>query len=125
MRDIYDKLRSYTDEERDNILLNVQFIPDNELYNMYDNYLDEANDYVSVEGLIYKPSEILKTVDPIAYKCGFDDYWNNLYEYIQIDGYYYESDEVERALDDYEYRQTEEYKAEQEVNNQIDQMRGK
>lgn len=39
----------------------------------YDEMLDSEGD-VSVAGLMFEPSRILKELDPIAYRCGFIDY---------------------------------------------------
>ena len=40
----------------------------------YDEMLDECNDVVTVCGMTYSPSEVLKKVDPIAYRCGMADW---------------------------------------------------
>lgn len=43
----------------------------------YDNMLDELGT-VTIGSLEYSPSEVLKTVDPIAYRCGLGDYVDNI-----------------------------------------------
>lgn len=40
---------------------------------MYDDSLDEMGD-VEIGSLSYRPSTVLKAVDPIAYRCGYDDW---------------------------------------------------
>lgn len=40
----------------------------------YDEMLDECNEIVTVCGMTYSPSEVLKNVDPIAYRCGMADW---------------------------------------------------
>lgn len=40
----------------------------------YDEMLDECNEEVSICGMTYLPSECLKKVDPIAYRCGMSDW---------------------------------------------------
>lgn len=44
----------------------------------YDDWLDDAYGYVSVAGMDYTTSDILKLVDPVAYRCGFSDYCDGL-----------------------------------------------
>jgi hypothetical protein len=39
----------------------------------YDNMLDEEG-VVVVGGLNFSPSDIIKNLDPIAYRCGFNDF---------------------------------------------------
>lgn len=38
----------------------------------YDEMLDEQGD-IHIGSLTYSPSQVLKEVDPIAYRCGFSD----------------------------------------------------
>lgn len=62
----------------------------NDLIDMYHDFLDE-NGCVKLGNLEYKPSRILKEIDPIAYIVGFDDY----YEFIR-DKYHCEFMEIKR-----------------------------
>jgi len=39
----------------------------------YDELLDETNDVVKIGTLEYSPSQVLKAVDPIAYRVGLSD----------------------------------------------------
>lgn len=48
-------------------------LSDNELHERYDDMLDEVYGPVTIGGE-YMPSEILKNVDPIAYRVGFSEY---------------------------------------------------
>ena len=45
---------------------------------LYDEMLDECNDTVRIGTLEYTPSQVLKEVDPIAYREGFLEYVNYL-----------------------------------------------
>ena len=40
----------------------------------YDDYLDEVYNYYEIEGVILRPSTILKEADPIAYRVGLADF---------------------------------------------------
>ena len=49
-------------------------LTEEELYNMYDEDLDNIYDDINVAGMEYPTSEILKKVDNVAYRCGFNDW---------------------------------------------------
>ena len=51
-----------------------------ELVQMYDEMLDDCYGTVSVAGMEYETSRLLKEVDPIAYKCGFTDFMHSMQE---------------------------------------------
>lgn len=40
----------------------------------YDDMLDECYDEISIGGITFNPSQVLKECDPTAYRCGFNDY---------------------------------------------------
>ena len=40
----------------------------------YDDFLDEVNPDISIGSLTYSPSQVLKSVDPVAYRCGKSEY---------------------------------------------------
>lgn len=40
----------------------------------YDDMLDECYDMVHIGNLSYYPSQVLREVDPVAYRCGYNDY---------------------------------------------------
>lgn len=52
----------------------------------YDELLDETHDIIRINGCEYLPSEVLKEVDPIAYREGFLNYAND-YDYDSISAY--------------------------------------
>ena len=47
---------------------------------MYENMIDEISGDVRIGSLTYMASEVLKRIDPIAYRCGFNDYLDSLLE---------------------------------------------
>jgi len=55
-----------------------------EVYDMYDEMLNDCTPMVKVGNLEYLPSRVLKEVDPIAYRCGLNDYLDSLAQ----DGYF-------------------------------------
>ena len=44
----------------------------------FDSYLDEIEQTVNVCGMTFYPSDILKSCDPIAYRCAKSDYESNI-----------------------------------------------
>lgn len=49
-----------------------------EVYDLYDEMLDDA--YSDVNAFGFTASQILKHLDPIAYKVGLEDYLHSLHE---------------------------------------------
>ena len=45
---------------------------------MYDEMLDDCEGPVIVCGMTYSASQVLREVDPVAYRCGFNDYVDSL-----------------------------------------------
>ena len=43
----------------------------------YDDFLDEVEGSVTVAGMEFYASDILKSCDPVAYRCGKNDYESN------------------------------------------------
>ena len=48
-----------------------------ELLEQYDDYLDESGEF-TVGGCAFRPSYILKELDPTAYRCGYLDYADSM-----------------------------------------------
>lgn len=70
----------------------------------YDDYLDEINGDVSIGTLTYSTSEVLKSVDPTAYRCGKSEYesdydLDNCDEYTDLKG---EVEDLESQIEDLE-----------------------
>lgn len=61
-----------------------------------DDFIDQENEEVSIGSLTYSPSDVLKNVDPIAYRCYISDmadcfygdfkYELERYDVVEIDG---------------------------------------
>ena len=64
--------RFYSEEEIDEVLY------ESAKANI-DAFIDEGEE-VKIFNIVYSPSEVLKKVDPIAYKCAIDDYADTLRE---------------------------------------------
>lgn len=48
------------------------------LHEMYDEMLDACHEAVKIGNLTYSPAQVLKEVDPIAYRCGFADFLDEI-----------------------------------------------
>jgi hypothetical protein len=61
-----------------------------ELNDSFDETLDEVTELVKIGNLTYTPSEVLKKVDPIAYRVSVDEHADWLLEDnpdLEIEGY--------------------------------------
>jgi hypothetical protein len=55
-----------------------QVISERTAEEMYDEMLDDCEGPVTVCGMTYSASHVLREVDPTAYRCGFNDYVDSL-----------------------------------------------
>ena len=67
-----------------------------EVYDRYDEHLDDCMEMVKIGTLEYSPSSVLKAVDPIAYRCDVNDWL----DYMSQDGYFCLECEVFTDYDD-------------------------
>ena len=51
-------------------------VSERELYELYDEMLDDIFGTVKVADYIYMTSKALKLLDPTAYHCGFNDWFD-------------------------------------------------
>jgi hypothetical protein len=66
-----------------------EIISESDASDMYDDMIDDCEEVVSIFGMSYNPSRVLKEVDPIAYRCGFSDFCDSLLDNHQlVEGYY-------------------------------------
>ena len=63
-------------------------VTESEAYEMYDDMLNEICEIVTVAGIEFFPSDILRGCDPIAYRVGFHDYADGMVS----DGVWFETD---------------------------------
>jgi len=47
-------------------------------YEGFNDYLDEVNPEIIINGMSYLPSKVLYETDPIAYEVEYNDYLNNI-----------------------------------------------
>ena len=64
----------------------------------FDEYLDEVEGSVTVAGMEFYPSDILKSCDPVAYRCAKNDYESN-YDLDDVEEYNDLKDELELLED--------------------------
>jgi len=78
---------------------NVTGHSEKEMEETFDAMLDECHKPYTVGGCTYDPSDILRNVDPTAYRCGFNDYTA---EYVEVGNVFYEESEIDKAWDFFE-----------------------
>lgn len=49
-------------------------LPEHVLKGLYNDFIDETNEPVTIMGMNYDPSRALEELDPIAYRCGYVDW---------------------------------------------------
>ena len=74
----------------------IQMTYSREVYDRYDEHLDECLEPVLLGTLEYSPSSVLKAVDPIAYRCDINDWLDHMSQ----DGYFCLECEVFTDYDD-------------------------
>lgn len=52
----------------------MTILSESDLETMFDDMLDETNERVKIGQLEYLPSDVLRSVDPVAHRCGFVDW---------------------------------------------------
>jgi predicted nuclease with TOPRIM domain len=72
----------------------------------YDTFLDDCTGEVSIGSLSYSASEVLKAVDPIAYRCGFSDYVDGL-DVEDFDAYVELKDDLESKQEELDEKKEE------------------
>lgn len=69
----------------------MRVLTERELEALYDTYLDDCHCIIEVCGYSYLPSDVLKSVDPVAYNTELSNYIDSLLE----DGQYIENEDGE------------------------------
>lgn len=97
--DTYNQIMALTADARAELLAGITTYSDYELHIAYDHMLDDCCEPVMIAGHEYATSDALKSVDPVAYRCGFND-WIDTSEdyYTEIAGIVYDTSELENAL---------------------------
>lgn len=83
----------------------------------FDEFLDDAEESVTVCGMTFYPSDILKSCDPIAYRCAKSEYESN-YDLDDVAEYNDLKDELEELEN-----QLEEFESDlEDFQNQLDSL---
>ena len=76
-------------------------VSDRELEEMHDEMINECSEPVNCWGEEFEPADVLKTMDPVAYRCSLMDYIDSMCIDEELfegeDGNYYDSDPSERG----------------------------
>ena len=60
----------------------------------FDSFLDDVEESVIISGIVFYPSDILKSCDPVAYRCAKSDYESS-YDLDDVEEYCDLKDELE------------------------------
>jgi hypothetical protein len=63
-----------------------RFISEGTLEEWFNDALDECNSDITIGTLTYDPSQVLKAVDPVAYRIGLSEHA----DYLEREGYFVE-----------------------------------
>jgi len=55
-----------------------RLITETEALEMFNEMLDDCEGPVELCGMTYSASNVLREIDPVAYRCGFNDYVDSL-----------------------------------------------
>lgn len=68
----------------------------------YEEMLRESYGDVDVCGMSMDAADLLKRVDPTAFRCGMNDFYGSTDDYTEIDGELYRTNEVEKLREQIE-----------------------
>jgi hypothetical protein len=101
-----------------------------DLYDQYDNMLDECYGPVKIGSLEFYPSRVLKECDPVAYRCGFSDWLDADRDLIvEIDGDYYDADALKESAEElvaeleYELSKIDDEEDQADLSEEIDEIK--
>ena len=95
INELIEKIETLT-IDKDNISIDDLDIDQEELFN---EMLDECYEKVTVYGIEFLPSDILKSCDPIAYECGMNDYFSEV-DVIDFSQYNDKIDEIDEQINE-------------------------
>ncbi len=72
-------------------------LTETEVYERYDEYLDEIYGKIDCMFSAYHASYLMKEMDPIMYRCWFSEYTSEYYR--EINGSYYHEDDAQDIED--------------------------
>ena len=67
--------------------MNKTQLTEDEALELFDEYLDEVQEPVTILGMTYEVSRVLKECDPIAYRVTFHDWIDFVGDEYEVEGY--------------------------------------
>lgn len=95
IKELIEKIQELNDK-KDNISMDDLNINHEEIY---DNFLDDCYELYKIGNLEFYPSDIMKSCDPIAYRCGMNDYFGDI-DIKDFSEYHDKVEEIEEQIDD-------------------------
>ncbi|HSV98695.1 MAG TPA: hypothetical protein VLI39_00875 [Sedimentisphaerales bacterium] len=66
----------------------------------YEDLLNECYEQIDICGMKYDPGYALKTIDPVAFRCGVSDMLADSDTYVEADGRYYLVSDIEAMIEE-------------------------
>ena len=95
----YNTFKALSQDQQKTVLEACEEISEQELEEFHDQMLMECCEPYQIGGLTYQASDVLKAVDPVAYRCSFSDFIGDEDSFIEIDGKYYDTRVIEEAIE--------------------------
>ena len=68
----------------------------------YEDLLNECHEQIDICGMKYECGYVLKTIDPVAFRCGVSDMLSDNETYVEADGRYYHVSDIENMIEELE-----------------------
>ena len=76
-------------------------LSDADVETLWEECLNELYEAISIGSLTYQPADVLRSVDPVAYRQGLLDYLD-VSDIVEIDGVYFHEDRLVEFLEEQE-----------------------
>lgn len=97
---IYTKaVESFKDKELFLAAVDAIGLTDADVETLWDECLNDSQGLISIGSLSYSPADVLRSVDPVAYRQGFLDYLDGS-DITEINGVYFQEDRLAEFLEE-------------------------
>jgi hypothetical protein len=96
---LFNQFKALSPSQQTKVIELTPEVTERDLAERYDSMLDDCHEPYRLGQLEYSASEVLKAVDPVAYRCGFADFTGDDDSFVEIDGHYFEARALEEAIE--------------------------
>lgn len=94
-------VESFKDKELFLAAVDAIGLTDDDVETLWDECLNETQGLISINSLSYSPADVLRSVDPVAYRQGLLDYLDGS-DIVEINGVYFQEDRLVEFLEERE-----------------------